>query len=71
MIDFGTGGFRGVIGESFNKENLQTIAQGIANIIKKTNSTTPFVIGYDYRFMSDKAAIWVSEVLAGNGIKVL
>ena len=38
MIDFGTGGFRGVIGESFNKENLQTIAQGIANIIKKNNS---------------------------------
>lgn len=71
MIDFGTGGFRGVIGESFNKENLQTIAQGIANIIKKNNSSTPFVIGYDYRFMSDKAAIWVSEVLAGNGIKVL
>ena len=71
MIDFGTGGFRGVIGETFNKENLQIIAQGIANIIKRNNSNTPFVIGYDYRFMSDKAAIWVSEVLAGNGIKVL
>lgn len=71
MIDFGTGGFRGVIGETFNKENLQIIAQGIANVIKKKNSNTPFVIGYDYRFMSDKAAIWVSEVLAGNGIQVL
>lgn len=71
MIDFGTGGFRGVIGETFNKENLQIIAQGIANIIKRNNSKTPFVIGYDYRFMSDKAAIWVSEVLAGNGINVL
>ena len=71
MINFGTGGFRGIIGEEFNKNNLQIIAQGIANVIKKNNSTTPFVIGYDYRFMSDKAAIWVSEVLAANNIKVL
>lgn len=71
MIDFGTGGFRGVIGETFTKENIQTIAQSIANIIKRRNSTTPFVIGYDYRFMSQQAALWVAEVLAGNKIRVL
>ncbi len=29
-----------------------------------------FVIGYDRRFLSDKAAAWFSEVLAGNGIQV-
>ena len=71
MIDFGTGGFRGVIGETFNKENIQIITQGIANIIKKRKSTTPFVVGYDYRFMSMQAATWVAEVLAGNKIKVI
>ena len=71
MIDFGTGGFRGVIGETFTKENIQIITQGIANIIKKRNSTTPFVVGYDYRFMSMQAATWVAEVLAGNKIKVI
>lgn len=71
MIDFGTGGFRGVIGESFTKENIQTITQGIANIIKRRKSTTPFVVGYDYRFMSQQAATWVAEVLAGNKIKVI
>ena len=70
MIDFGTGGFRGVIGDTFTKDTIQKITQAIANIIKKDNSTTPFVVGYDYRFLSDKAALWVSEVLAGNGIKV-
>ena len=71
MIDFGTGGFRGIIGETFNKENIQIITQGIANIIKKRKSTTPFVVGYDYRFMSMQAATWVAEVLAGNKIKVI
>lgn len=71
MIDFGTGGFRGVIGETFTKENIQIITQGIANIIKKRKSTTPFVVGYDYRFMSMQAASWVAEVLAGNKIKVI
>ena len=70
MIDFGTGGFRGVIGDTFTKDTIQKITQAIANIIEKDNSTTPFVVGYDYRFLSDKAALWVSEVLAGNGIKV-
>ena len=43
MIDFGTGGFRGVIGETFTKENIQIITQGIANIIKKRKSTTPLL----------------------------
>ncbi len=71
MIDFGTGGFRGVIGETFTKENIQVISQGIANIIIKRKSTTPFVVGYDYRFMSEQAALWVAEVLAGNKIKVI
>ena len=38
MIDFGTGGFRGIIGDTFTKENIQLIAQALANIIKKEKS---------------------------------
>ena len=71
MIDFGTGGFRGIIGDTFTKENIQLIAQALSNIIKEENSKTKVVIGYDYRFLSDVAAIWVAEVLAGNKINVL
>lgn len=70
-IKFGTGGFRGVIGESFNKENIQLVAQAIANLIHSENSTKPVVVGFDYRFLSDKAAEWISEVFAGNNIKTL
>ena len=70
-IKFGTGGFRGVIGEDFNKENIQLVAQAIADLIKLEKSTCPIVIGYDYRFLSDKAAIWMAEVFAANDVQVL
>ena len=68
-IHFGTGGFRGVIGDDFIKENIQLVAQGLANIINKNNQNdTPIIVGYDNRFMSDYAARWFIEVLNGNGI---
>ena len=69
MIKFGTGGFRDIMNDNFNKENVRKITQAIANIIKKNKITTPVVIGYDRRFMSDIIATWVVEVLAGNNIK--
>ena len=69
-IQFGTGGFRGVIGDDFNKENIQYIAQAIANIIIENNQQDrPIIVGYDNRFMSDFAAKWFVEVLNGNKIK--
>ena len=37
MIKFGTGGFRGVINEEFNKDNVMLIAQAISNIIINKN----------------------------------
>ncbi|MCG7586714.1 phosphoglucomutase/phosphomannomutase family protein [Photobacterium sp. OFAV2-7] len=71
MIQFGTGGWRALIGEEFTKANVQLVAQAIANImIAEKVTRNGFVIGYDRRFLSDKAAAWFSEVLAGNGIQV-
>lgn len=71
MIEFGTGGFRGIIGEDFTKENIKKITQGIANIYKRNNFHKPVVVGYDFRFVSEKAATWVAETLAANFIEVL
>ena len=69
-IQFGTGGFRGIIGDDFNKEIIQLIAQGLANIILENNQNDrPIIIGYDNRFMSDFAAKWMCEVLNANEIK--
>ncbi|WP_299019024.1 phosphoglucomutase/phosphomannomutase family protein [uncultured Photobacterium sp.] len=71
MIQFGTGGWRALIGEEFTKANVQLVAQAVANIMLQEKVTeNGFVIGYDRRFLSDKAAAWFSEVLAGNGIQV-
>ena len=69
-IQFGTGGFRGIIGDDFNKENIQLIAQALSNvIIKESHQDHPIIIGFDNRFMSDYAAKWFAEVLNGNGVK--
>ncbi|MGE5614927.1 MAG: phosphoglucomutase/phosphomannomutase family protein [Bacillota bacterium] len=71
MIKFGTGGWRALIGEGFTKDNVCILAQAVANHMKaKKCFENGFVIGYDRRFLSDKAAVWIAEVIAGNGIKV-
>lgn len=74
MLKFGTGGWRAVIGEEFTRDNVILLAQAIARYIKE-NSTgkqeeSGFIIGYDRRFLSQKAAVWVSEVMAANGLTV-
>lgn len=69
MIKFGTGGWRAIIGEDFTKDNLRLLSQSLANKMLKEN-VKEFVIGYDRRFLSDTSAKWMSEVIAGNGIKV-
>ncbi|MGL4363385.1 MAG: phosphoglucomutase/phosphomannomutase family protein [Cellulosilyticaceae bacterium] len=71
MVKFGTGGWRAIIGEEYIKDNIILVAQAVANIMKEENVTEKgLVIGYDRRFLSDKSAMWVSEVVAGNGIQV-
>ena len=71
-IKFGTGGWRALIGDNFTKENIRRVAQGIVQLMKAENKTDkPVIIGYDRRFMSEDAAKWMTEVLCGNGIKVM
>ncbi len=72
MIKFGTGGWRAEIGKDFNMENIQKVAQGLCQYMKKKKQDKlPVIIGYDRRFLSDAAAKWIAEVLSANGIKVL
>ena len=72
MIRFGTGGWRAEIARDFTEENIRRVAQGLAlYAIRENKAEKPVVIGHDRRFLSDKAAIWISETLAANGINVL
>ncbi len=70
MIEFGTGGWRAIIGDEFIKSNIQLLAQGMANKMKAEQSEgNELVIGYDRRFLSKEALYWVCEVMAANEIK--
>ncbi len=71
IIRFGTGGWRAEIGKDFHMDNVRLIGQAMANrILFNGDEKSPVVIGYDRRFLSDSAAKWLAEVLAGNGITV-
>jgi phosphomannomutase len=71
MVQFGTGGWRAIIGDEFTKANVCLVAQAVANIMINENVVgRGFVIGYDRRFLSDKASKWFAEILAANGIQV-
>lgn len=71
-IKFGTGGWRAIIGDDFNRDNISRFAQGVADmIIGDKSNDKPVAIGYDRRFLSDNASRWLAQVLCANGIKVL
>ena len=69
-IKFGTGGFRGVIGDDFIKENIKKIAQAICNLANENNLKKEIIIGYDYRFLSSETSKWIAEVFIANNFKV-
>ncbi len=82
-IQFGTDGWRAVISDEFTFANVRHVAQAIADVLREkagptaaaANATdackTPLVVvGFDTRFLSDRYAWAVSEVLAGNGLCV-
>ncbi|CAH0532571.1 Phosphoglucomutase [Vibrio stylophorae] len=71
MIQFGTGGWRAIIGDEFTRENVCFVAQALAQVmINEKVTDRGFVVGFDRRFLSDKASRWFAEVMAANGITV-
>ncbi len=70
-IEFGTGGWRAIIGKDFICENIRRVAKGIYLLMAEQNrADKPVIIGYDRRFLSETAAKWVAEVLTKNGVTV-
>ena len=72
-ISFGTDGFRGVIARDFTYDVVRKTAQGMADYIayKYMRMEKPTIaVGYDRRFMSDRFARTLAEVLAANGLNV-
>ena len=72
VIAFGTGGWRAVIGEGFTLHNVRRLCQALANgITRREEEAKGVVIGYDRRFLSDRAATAAAEVFAGNNIPAI
>ncbi len=76
-IKFGTDGWRAVISEEFTFENVRRVAQAIADktlgdsaAATRSHLRPSLVVGYDTRFLSDRYAAAVAEVLAANDIHV-
>ncbi len=71
-IHFGTGGWRGIIGDDFIKANIRRVAHGICLLAQEENKTDkPIVVGYDRRFLSQSATEWITEVMTGMGFRVI
>jgi len=72
QILFGTGGWRAVIGEGFTFTNVRRLCQALANQVTRGGQEAQGVlIGYDRRFLSNRAAEAAAEVFAGNNIPVV
>src|SRR5271168_4248548 len=70
-IQFGTDGWRGIIGEDFTFANARIVAQAIARYaVRNEDARKGLLIGYDHRFASDRVAADVAEVISSTGTPV-
>lgn len=72
IVQFGTGGWRAIIGEGFTLHNVRRLCQALANdITRRGLESRGVLIGYDRRFLSDQASVAAAEVFAGNNIHTI
>lgn len=71
-INFGTDGFRGIIGDNFTFDAVYHISASLAEYLKGERNTAKIVaVGYDTRFLSKEFAVTVAEALISKGISVI
>lgn len=74
LLEFGTGGLRGVIGAGLRNMNIYTVrhaTQALADVINAEHKKAPHVvIAHDCRIMSREFSEEAARVFAANGIKV-
>src|SRR6516165_7597742 len=79
-VKFGTDGWRTVIAEDFNFDNVARVAQAAADFWKSEtqNPASPLsrrplkvIVGFDRRFFSDRFAQTTAQVLAANDFHVV
>ena len=70
-IKFGTDGWRALVGEDFNEDNVKLVANSIAKYVFETYGIEkPIIVGYDPRNMADTFSKLTAEIIAGYGFDV-
>ena len=71
LINFGTDGYRGIIGDNFTFEHVGRISLALGEYLKSNSSgNKKAAIGYDTRFLSKEFAVKAAESLESVGIDV-
>jgi len=71
-IKFGTDGWRAVVGEDFNSENVELVSKAIGKyVFDNYGIYKTIIVGYDPRNMADEFSKLCAQTLAGLGFKVL
>ena len=72
-ITFGTDGWRAIIADQFTFANVERVAYAAGQYVKdeyyRDGKKPPILIGYDTRFLADKFALRVAQVLIGMGVE--
>lgn len=74
VIKFGTDGWRAVIAREFTFDNVQLVAQALADVWLQEfegQLHRPVMVGFDTRFLSNQFAQAAAEVMAANGFRVI
>ncbi len=70
-IKFGTDGWRAIVGQDFNFENVEIVTKAIAKyILDKDGIEKPVIIGYDPRNMAEEFAKFSAKILSDAGFRV-
>ncbi|MDO9635297.1 MAG: phosphoglucomutase [Paludibacter sp.] len=70
-IFFGTDGWRTYLDSQINEESVAVVAQAFSDYVNQRGANQQIAVAYDTRRNSALFASIFSEVLSGNGIKVL
>lgn len=71
-IKFGTDGWRAIVGEDFNAENVAKVAFAVGKYVYETfGQDKKIIIGYDPRNMADEFSYQTAQILADLGFEVL
>jgi phosphomannomutase len=70
-IRFGTGGWRGVLGEDFHFDGVRALAGALGAWAAEERPGAPVLVVHDTRFLADRAADEAAAAIAAAGVAVL